>query len=172
MTDEQNSQGNHQNNDPVFPPPLTSAPINIGGKVAQSGISSETVAIVSTLIALVGSFLPWARVFFITVNGTDGDGLITAIFSSIALFLIYASKRAMSRQKTGQVQLGFAIACVALTAIVYIYDFANLTSLSDEESNEIIQVTVEPQIGIIIGTIGAVVGAISCFMLWNKRRNL
>jgi len=54
---------------------------------------------------------------------------------------------------------------MAIAAIVYIYDFANLTSLSEEDSNEIIQIIVEPQIGIIIGTIGAVVGAISCFML-------
>ena len=95
-----------------------------------------------------------------------------AIMSSIALFLIYGSRRALAQKKTGQVQLGCAVLSMAIAAIVYIYDFANLTSLSEEESNEIIQFTVEPQIGIIIGTIGAVVGAISCFMLWNKRRNL
>ena len=60
---------------------------------------------------------------------------------------------------------------MAIAAIVYIYDFANLTSLSEEDSNELIQITVKPQIGIIIGTIGAVVGAISGFMHWNKRQN-
>ena len=172
MTDEQKFEANIQNDMPLIPPPPPSGFVTTGAAVAGAGTSIERVAIISSLVALVGSFLPWARVFFITINGTDGDGLITAIMSSIALFLIYGSRRALAQKKTGQVQLGFAVLSMAIAAIVYIYDFANLTSLSEEEANEIIQITVEPQIGIIIGTIGAVVGAISCFILWNKRRNL
>jgi hypothetical protein len=46
-----------------------------------------------------------------------------------------------------------------------------LTSLSDESSNDFIEISVQPQIGIIIGSIGAVVGTIACSMIWNKRRN-
>ena len=171
MTDEQRFEANTQNDMPLIPPPPPSGFVNTGAVVTDTGTSIERVAIISALVALVGSFLPWARVFIVTINGTDGDGIITAILSSIALFLIYSSRRALAQKKTGQVQLGFAVLSMAIAAIVYIYDFANLTSLSEEESNEIIQITVEPQIGIIIGTIGAVVGAISCFMLWNKRRN-
>jgi len=51
------------------------------------------------------------------------------------------------------------------------YDFANLTSFSDESSNEFFEITVQPQIGVIIGSIGAVVGTIACSIIWNKRRN-
>jgi hypothetical protein len=91
--------------------------------------------------------------------------------SSVALFLIYSSRRAIARQKTGQKQIGIAILLLAITAVIYIYDFANLTSLSDEDSNDFIEISVQPQIGIIIGSIGAVVATISCLMVWNKRRN-
>ena len=171
MTDEQRFEANTQNDMPLIPPPPPSGFVNTGAAVTDTGSSIERVAIISALVALVGSFLPWARVFIVTINGTDGDGIITAILSSIALFLIYSSRRALAQKKTGQVQLGFAVLSMAIAAIVYIYDFANLTSLSEEDSNEIIQITVEPQIGIIIGSIGAVVGTIACSMIWNKRRN-
>ena len=171
MTDEQRFEANTQNDMPLIPPPPPSGFVNTGAVVTDTGTSIERVAIISALVALVGSFLPWARVFIVTINGTDGDGIITAILSSIALFLIYSSRRALAQKKTGQVQLGFAVLSMAIAAIVYIYDFANLTSLSEEDSNEIIQITVEPQIGIIIGSIGAVVGTIACSMIWNKRRN-
>ena len=171
MTDEQRFEANTQHDMPLIPPPPPSGFVNTGAVVTDTGTSIERVAIISALVALVGSFLPWARVFIVTINGTDGDGIITAILSSIALFLIYSSRRALAQKKTGQVQLGFAVLSMAIAAIVYIYDFANLTSLSEEDSNEIIQITVEPQIGIIIGSIGAVVGTIACSMIWNKRRN-
>ena len=170
MTDEQKFQDNGVG-ETLIPPPPTGGLGVIKSEVPKTGISIETVAIISILVALIGSFLPWAKVFFVTINGTDGDGVITAILSSVALFLIYGSKRALAREKTGQVQLGFAVLCATVTAVVYIYDFVNLTSLSDEGSNEFFEITVQPQIGIILGSIGAVVGTIACSMMWNKRRN-
>ncbi len=171
MNDEQNFQEAGDRDDVVIPPPPANGTGVVNAEVAKTKISIEAVAKVSLLVALIGSFLPWARVFFVTINGTDGDGIITAILSSIALFLIYGSKRALARGKTGQVQLGFAVLGTGLTAAVYIYDFVNLTSLSDESSNEFFEITVQPQIGIIVGSIGAVVGTITCSMIWNKRRN-
>ena len=170
MTDDQKFQGNGDDGIPI-PPPPTGGPGVVNSEVPKTGISIETIAIISILVALIGSFLPWARVFFITINGTDGDGILTAIGSGIALFLIYSSKRAIAKQKNGQTQLGFAILCIAITAAIYIYDFVNLTSLSDESSNDFIEISVQPQIGIIVGSIGAVVGTIACSMIWNKRRN-
>ena len=171
MTDEQNFQVGGDSAEVFIPPPPANGSGVVNEEIAKTKISIEAVAKVSLLVALIGSFLPWARVFFVTVNGTDGDGIITAILSSIALFLIYGSKRALVREKTGQVQLGFAVLCAALTAAVYIYDFVNLTSLTDESPNEFFEITVQPQIGIIVGSIGAVVGTIASSMIWNKRRN-
>jgi hypothetical protein len=169
MTDEQKFQDNGNDGIPI-PPPPTGGPAVVNSGVPKTGTSIETVAIISILVALIGSFLPWARVLFITVNGTDGDGILTAIGSAIALFLIYGSKRAIAKQKNGQTQLGFAILCIAITAAIYIYDFVNLTSLSDESSSEFFEISVQPQIGIIVGSIGAVVGTIACSIIWNKRR--
>jgi len=169
MTDEQKFQDN--GDDETLLPPPPSGPQVVNAEVPKTGISIETVAIISILVALIGSFLPWAKVFIVTINGTDGDGIITAIASGIALFLFYSSRRAIARKKTGQVKLGFAILCIAITAAIYIYDFANLTSFSDESSNEFFEISVQPQIGIIVGSIGAVVGTIACSIIWNKRRN-
>ena len=171
MTDEQRNEENGDADGTFIPPPPANGTGVVNAEVAKTKISIEAVAKVSLLVALIGSFLPWARVFFVTINGTDGDGIITAVLSSIALFLIYGSKRALARGKTGQVQLGFAVLGTGLTAAVYIYDFVNLTSLSDESSNEFFEISVQPQIGIIVGSIGAVVGTIACSMIWNKRRN-
>ena len=171
MTDEQRNEENGDADGTFIPHPPPSGPQVVNAEVPKVGISIETVAIISILVALIGSFLPWARVFFITINGTDGDGILTAIGSGIALFLIYSSKRAIAKQKNGQIQLGFVILCIGITAAIYIYDFVNLTSLSDESSNDFIEISVQPQIGIIVGSIGAVVGTIACSMIWNKRRN-
>ena len=92
MTDEQRFEANTQNDMPLISPPPPSGFVTSGAAVANAGTSIERVAIFSALIALVGSFLPWARVFIVTINGTDGDGIVTAILSSIALFLICSSE--------------------------------------------------------------------------------
>ncbi|MSX16728.1 MAG: hypothetical protein F2805_10460, partial [Actinobacteria bacterium] len=89
MNDEQNFQEAGDRDDVVIPPPPANGTGVVNAEVAKTKISIEAVAKVSLLVALIGSFLPWARVFFVTINGTDGDGIITAILSSIALFLIY-----------------------------------------------------------------------------------
>ena len=136
----------------------------------HKSISAESVAIVSVLVALVGSFLPWARVLFLTVNGTDGDGMFTAVLSAITLFLIYSSKRAIANKATGRKQLGLATSFIAIATAIYVYDLANLTSLTSDDSDEFFEITVQPGFGIIIGTIGAIVGTITCAILFRKAK--
>jgi hypothetical protein len=74
MTDEQKFEANIQNEIPLLPPPPPSGFVTTGAAVADAGTAIERVAIISSLVALVGSFLPWARVFFITINETGSQG--------------------------------------------------------------------------------------------------
>lgn len=41
-------------------------------------------AAAAALLVVVGSMGPWARVLFISVNGTDGDGAITLVLGILA----------------------------------------------------------------------------------------
>ena len=45
---------------------------------------SRTIGLVSSAVAAIGSFLPWASVGPFTVNGTSGDGVITLVIAAVA----------------------------------------------------------------------------------------
>lgn len=117
----------------------------------------HVVIYASLFAALIGSFLPWARVLFITVNGTDGDGMITAITSLIALVCFYSLNRTSG--KTTALKAVSLIAAV-IAAGIYVYDFVNISSLASASDDEFFDVSVTPQFGLIIGTAGALIAAI------------
>ena len=151
-----------QSPEPQLPPPTTSNDPSATYKVdKQQTIRIETVAKVALLVALIGSFLPWARVFFFTINGTDGDGIITAIASGLALILIFVASNRTASNRSASGALVIAALSAVVAAGVYVYDFINVTSLSDDTSNDFIEISVEPQMGLIIGSVGAVVGALA-----------
>ena len=86
MTDEQRNEENGDADGTFIPPPPANGRGVVNAEVAKTKISIEAVAKVSLLVALIGSFLPWARVFFVTINGTDGDGIITAVCRQLLYF--------------------------------------------------------------------------------------
>lgn len=117
----------------------------------------HVVIYASLFTALIGSFLPWARVLFITINGTDGDGMITAIASLVALVCFYSLNRTTG--KTTALKAVSLIAAV-IAAGIYVYDFVNISSLAEASDDEFFDVSVTPQFGLIIGTAGALIAAI------------
>jgi len=117
------------------------------------------VVIYACLVAaLVGSFMPWARVLFITVNGTDGDGIITAITSLVALVCFYSLNR--TNGKTGVLKAVSFLSAI-ICAAIYVYDFINISSIASADDDEFFEVTVTPQLGLILGAIGAIVGTLA-----------
>jgi len=122
--------------------------------------TSHVIIYAALLAALVGSFLPWARVWFITINGTDGDGVITAIASLAALGFFFGRNRTPGKV-TGLTITAFLASAIA--AVVYVYDIINISSLasaSDSSEDDFFEVSVTPQFGLIMGAAGAVVSTV------------
>jgi hypothetical protein len=111
--------------------------------------------------AFIGSFLPWARVLFVTVSGTDGDGNITALTAAgaaLCLFLATRDEPAQRRFLVGALLL--SVVCAG----VYLYDANELTRAPAEDAGLFGEVTVQPQMGLYLGVLGAIL-AVGCMLL-------
>ncbi len=108
--------------------------------------------------AFFGSFLPWAEVGFITVNGTDDDGVLTAIGSAVAAGFFFRFQRQTS---PGVSVSPTAIVCAALTAVVYIYDLSDIASTASDGGGAGFGLTVTPGIGLYLGTAGSIAAVIA-----------
>lgn len=160
----------HLSDSQSLPPPPPLAPSSFRVVPAQ-GARLEAIAKVALAVALIASFMPWARVLFITVNGTDGDGVITALTSGTALFLVFAGERRTVANRKPFGMFAWGAAAATLTAFIYAYDFANVNSLSNETPDEVFEVSVQPQLGLIVGMLGAIVSAVVTIQLAVRHRN-
>lgn len=133
---------------------------------------SELVAKIALGVAVIGSFMPWARVLFFTVNGTDGDGIITALTAGLALILVFVAARRDANGQSSFSTLAWGAVAAVIAAAVYVYDFVNVSSISDESADDMFDISVQPQIGLIAGSIGAVIGAVACVQLAIRSRKL
>lgn len=70
---------------------------------------------------MIGSFLPWITLGFISVAGTDGDGMITLVAGLVAaIFLLVGAP-------TGHKAFsGIAVALLAVSALVGVYHLATI----------------------------------------------
>ena len=102
---------------------------------------SRTIGLVSSAVAAIGSFLPWASVGPFTVNGTSGDGVITLVIAAVAA--VFAFRLPKGRGARMVTLIG-----ALLIAAIGIYDIVNISNQSDE----IFAASVG--IGIVITTIG------------------
>lgn len=132
--------------DPLPPPPPTSPRTPLPTPVL--------IAIIALLVALVGSFLPWARVLFFSVNGTDGDGIVTAIASGVALALLGAALRTGTRPL---LLTSLASVSCAICTGTYVFDAARLTSWASPDEDSIIEISITPGFGLIVGAIGSAI---------------
>jgi hypothetical protein len=96
---------------------------------------------------VIGSFLPWATVVTIFGNiskaGTDGDGVLTMLLAGGAAALSLARKAPRA-----------IIVMLALTAVVAVYDIADVARLGGEGEDS---VDVSVGFGLWIVAIGAAV---------------
>lgn len=122
------------------------------------------VAFIALGAAFLGSFLPWVRVLFVTVNGTDGDGNVTAILSLAAAVLLTVAVRTSQRQF---LLSSLASACAAGTVGLFVYNLGRFGDFGSSSSNgdELFKVSVTPQLGLVLGTFGAAVAVVCCVSL-------
>lgn len=114
------------------------------------------VALGAFAVTFVCSFLPWKRALFITVNGTDGDGVITLFTSAIAFGCILLAHR--STRRRALVMWTLATIAAVTTAFVYAYHLADVSRIARENADQLVDLSVSPQFGLILGACAAPIG--------------
>lgn len=129
---------------PPAPPGPPPAPVPSGYSTA------EKVALGGAGLAALGSLLPWASVTSIfgtiSVNGTDGDGIITLVLAIVAGGLVLARKAPVA-----------ALVLLAIVALVAVIDIADIAgAVDDEELGDF--ATVSVGFGLWLVALGAAAG--------------
>jgi hypothetical protein len=101
---------------------------------------------------------PWARVLFITVNGTDGDGAITLVLGIVAGLLAVVR---LARPAVRGVMFVAGLAFIGAAA-VGVWDWADLGRVASDTSDEdsFFSFSVQVGWGLIVMTIASIAGAI------------
>ncbi len=139
----------------TLPPPVPRPRLTLTTRLALIGLACSFVA----------SFMPWVRVVFISVNGTDGDGVITLVTSAIGFCLVLASERAHTR--TLACHSG-AIISAAVTSLVFVYNLADASHAAGDSADALFDLQVSPQFGLIAGAVAA---PIALFLAIVRLRN-
>lgn len=141
------------------------------GRVNEKKMETKIlVGYVALGTACICSFLPWGRVLFFTVSGTDGDGVLTAVLSGLALLFLYIDQRS----KSGKIGLSISIFTGSgLSTAIYIYTWSNIARLnSNQTESDSLGITVTPQLGLMVGSIAAVISSVVSLELLLERRRL
>lgn len=77
----------------------------------------------SIAFIFIGSFLPWADLGFFSVNGTEGDGVITLILAIAGIVIYFALKNKPKAVKITTIAIG------ALSLIIAIMSFTGIGDL-------------------------------------------
>ena len=104
-------------------------------------------------LVTIGSFGPWARVFIITVDGTDGDGALTLILGLIATVVALIALLRPSRRLRSPITL---FVCFGLSALIGVLDWSDLSRVAEDEE----RVAIEVGWGLVVMTLAAAAGAI------------
>lgn len=110
------------------------------------------------LLVLIGSAGPWAKVWFITVSGLDGDGMLTVFIGLLAgILLTYRAVRANSSRWPAIIGLVAFTACFAIG----LYDQNNIQGLIDQSEAESNLVVAQVGWGLYLVIIGSIIGMLA-----------
>ncbi len=142
---------------PPEAPPQTPSETN-GKKCSGSGLG-RIIGLISAVVLGIGSVMPWGENIAGTVNGLDGDGVITLGIAIIAIVLLLIKK----------VPLWIPLVLGVLAAAIGIIDLSNMSDVNQElglelEGNpfaELAKVEVKAGLYVLIaGAIGLIIGPI------------
>lgn len=144
----------------------------LGSAVARQQPVALIVAAICLFLMFFCSFMPWGRVAVITFNGTDGDGIITAVLSLAAAGALLAAWRGTAnRSALAWLSAGLTFAGGAL----YLFDAARLAKgASDltESGDNVFGISVTLGFGLFLGVAAGVVGAFYvAIVAWRMRRH-
>lgn len=135
--------------------------------MASSPPSNRTALLVlitgiSALIALIGSFLPWAYAGEYSVRGTVGGGMFTLVLSAVALIMVFWATGRMGVNPRVRTSMGIAFACMLLVALIGIINVADVQQIDIPGAEGIVDIGVSP--GLWMVTILGVVGTLSALV--------
>ncbi len=133
------------------PPPAPSAPAN------RLSLTTR-LTLVAFATAFVASLLPWVRVLFVSINGTDGDGRITLVTAAVGFGCVVAVGRVTRRHLLLQ---ACAVLSATLTCLVFVYNLADVSRTAGDAANDIFDLQVSPQFGLLVGAVAAPVSLLT-----------
>ena len=156
---------NISNDQPLIPPSAPKAPgPDTDHETPASPVTStpwpiqRVVAIGGAAFVIVGSLMPWATlntVFgSISVNGTEGDGIITLIGGVITGILVLTKKYLAS------------VVVSAITAAVLVYDFFNVSNIVDSGGDF---ASISVGWGLIVATLAGIAAIVGSAMMMQRR---
>ncbi|MBA2642807.1 MAG: hypothetical protein H0U82_07775 [Actinobacteria bacterium] len=91
----------------------------------------------SAALMIVGSFGPWARALFISVSGTDGDGVVTLIGGIAAVIAAFLFARNPTRPRPWwPLALGVVVGIVGVGITANVWWDLESSDSSDETASE------------------------------------
>lgn len=119
---------------------------------------------VGIAVMFISSFLPWATVWVVTVNGMDSDGMFTA-FCSVVVAVLFgiALKKAKDGQGARGWYIGSLIASV-ITFVLYVFEYIHVSTVTSDPDS-FIEVSASPSMGLYLGPIAGVATVFGLFML-------
>jgi hypothetical protein len=135
---------------PPPPPPGSPDPVGV------PSIAPAIVALCGGAAVFIGSFLPWAKLGFVSAAGTDGDGIFTIILGLVLAFL--AGYELVRRRG----QLYIAMVVVALVASgVALYELVHVATSTLDFLGTRLDVRIGEGLWLVaIGALAALVGGV------------
>lgn len=119
---------------------------------------ASTIGALTGLLVLIGSAGPWAKVWFITVSGLDGDGIFTACLALIAGgLLVYRAAKASSSRWPAIISLIVFGICL----MVGLIDLSNIQDVIGQEDAESSLITVQVGWGLYLVILSSILGMIA-----------
>ena len=157
------------------PPPAPPATAGSGAPAAPAAAvpSGDLKRLAQVIIGggallVLGSLLPWAsvRAFFgtVTVNGTEGDGVITLVIGAVIAFLGFRLLNGLSRKMT----IGALVLSVLMVALV-IFELADISSAISADEVDDLDVEVNPGTGLYLCGLGAAASTIGSALRLRSR---
>jgi hypothetical protein len=114
---------------------------------------------------VLGALMPWATIGALSVNGTNGDGILT-LFAGVIIAVLAFVGRSRREQATDR-GLGVAIVVTAfVAAAIGIYDFIDIDRGVSEGP---IRIDASPGIGLYLTILGAGAALVGGMMLMLNR---
>lgn len=110
------------------------------------------LALAALIAAFVSSFLPWVRVLFISVNGTDGDGMISLVTAGLGIGCVVLVERTTWRPLVAHTG---AVVSAAVTSVVFVYNLADVSRAAGQSANAVFDLQVSLQFGLVLGAVAA-----------------